>query len=81
MGNPPSKASEGGRFDIFMLLQDFTFGEFRFVKETVVLFLIKVRPCLRRSGYAQAGRSLSERLAHVRVIKIFAMLRSIIILS
>jgi hypothetical protein len=43
MGKPPSKASEGGCFDIFMQLEDFTFGEFQFVKRRGLLFRIKVR--------------------------------------
>jgi hypothetical protein len=72
MGKPPFKASEGGRYDIFYVIGGFTFGEFRRVKGTGVLFRIKVRPCLRRSGYAQAGRSLSERFAHVLVVDFFA---------
>ncbi len=29
--------------------------------------LSMVCPCLRRSGFAQAGRSLSDRSAHIRV--------------
>ena len=43
MGKPPFKASEGGRFDIFMLLEDFTFGEIQLVKGRGVPFRIKVR--------------------------------------
>ena len=44
MGKPPFKASEGGRFDIFMVLEDFTFVEFQLAKERDVPFRIKVRP-------------------------------------
>jgi len=31
-----------------------------------VLIRLDVRPCLRRSGFAQAGRSLSDRVTHAR---------------
>ena len=34
-----------------------------------MLIDLKGRPCLGRSGFAQAGRSLSDRLAHARMDK------------
>ena len=43
MGKPPFKASEGGRLTCLMSWEDFTFGEFWFVNERGVLFLIEVR--------------------------------------
>ena len=43
MGKPPFKASEGGRLTCLMSWEDFTFGEFSFVNEMGVLFLIEVR--------------------------------------
>ena len=33
----------------------------------------KVCPCLCRSGIAQAGRTLSERLAHACLIRIYVI--------
>ena len=41
--NRPSRLRKAVDLTFFMLSEDFTFGEFRFVKETGVLFLIKVR--------------------------------------
>jgi hypothetical protein len=58
----PSKASEGDFIRNGLVSEDFTLSG--------VLFRIEVRPCLRRSGYAQAGRSLSEEHTHVRLVKI-----------
>jgi hypothetical protein len=43
MGKPPFKVSEGGRFEIFMWSEVFTFGENQLVKEWGVPFRIKVR--------------------------------------
>ena len=59
----PSKASEGDFITNGLVSEDFTLCEF--------LIRIEVRPCLRRSGYAQAGRILSEEHTHVRLVKIF----------
>jgi hypothetical protein len=68
MGNPLFKASDSGRVDILGVSEDITESEFQQVSETGVLTLSEVRPCLRRSGFAQAGRSLSARLTHVRIL-------------
>jgi len=75
IGKPLFKASEGGRVDILREREDTTRGEVEEVSRMYVPIWLKVRPCLRRSGFAQAGRSLSERLAHVWGVKIYAMLR------
>jgi len=65
MGNPLFKASDGDRFGILRVSEDVTESELRKVLETQVLTRSKARPCLRRSGFAQAGRSFSDRLTHV----------------
>jgi len=39
MGKPPFEASEGGHWMFLRSGQDFTFGEFQFVKGYGVLFL------------------------------------------
>jgi hypothetical protein len=59
MGKPLFKALEGGRVDILRQREDVTQSEFQQVSGMRVPIRLKVRPCLRRSGYAQAGRSLS----------------------
>ena len=41
-----------------------------------MLICLKVCPCLRRSGFAQAGRSLSNRLTHVRLVSFFAPIKA-----
>jgi hypothetical protein len=69
MGKPPFEASEGGLFEVLRLWKDFTPSEPHFRKGMAEMLRQKVRPCLRRSGYAQAGRSLSERLTHVHIEK------------
>jgi len=75
MGKSLSKASNGGKPDVLKESLDFTQGEFQYGFDTCVPLCLKVRPCLRRSGFAQAGRTLSERFTHVRLIAFFAMLR------
>jgi hypothetical protein len=66
----PSKASEGDFIRNGLVSEDFTLSEFLFPQGMIVPNRLKVRPCLRRSGYAQAGRSLSEEHTHVRLVKI-----------
>ena len=74
MGKPLFKVSDGDRFDNLRVSEDTTESELWQVSEMQVLIRSKVRPCLRRSGYAQAGRSLSDRLTHVRILSFSAML-------
>ena len=64
----PSKASEGDFIRNGLVSEDFTLSEFLFRQGMIVPNRLKVRPCLRRSGYAQAGRSLSEEHTHVRLV-------------
>jgi hypothetical protein len=66
----PSKASEGDFIRNGWVSKDFTLSEFLFRQGETVPNRLEVRPCLRRSGYAQAGRSLSEEHTHVRLVKI-----------
>ena len=73
MGKPLFKASDGGRVDILGVSEDVTESELRQVSEMRVLILPEVRPSLRRSGFAQAGLSLSDRLTHVRILRFSAM--------
>jgi hypothetical protein len=75
MDMPLSNAPEGGFIGIGSVSEDFTLSEFLFRKGRIVPIRLKVRPCLRRSGYAQAGRSLSEGHPHVRLIKILCNIR------
>jgi hypothetical protein len=68
MGISFFKASEGGLIGNGWVSEDFTFCEFLLLKRMTVPIRLKVRPCLRRSGYAQAGRSLSEEHTHVHLL-------------
>jgi len=68
----PSKASEGDFIRNGWVSEDFTLSEFLIRQGMIVPNRLKVRPCLRRSGYAQAGRSLSEEHTHVRFLSFFA---------
>jgi hypothetical protein len=70
MGKPLSKASEGGDSEIIGVTEDFTQRDVQHVSEKHVLISSKVRPCLR-----QAGRTLSDRLTHVRLSVFFCTLR------
>jgi len=69
-----SKASEGDFIGNGWVSEDFTLSEFLFCWRMRVPNRLKVRPCLRRSGYAQAGRSLSEEHTHVRYLS-FCIIR------
>jgi hypothetical protein len=70
MGKPLSKASEGGDSEILGVTEDSTQSDVQYVSEKHLLTCSKVRPCLR-----QAGRSLSDRLTHVRSSVFSATLR------
>jgi hypothetical protein len=69
MGKPLFKAPDGGYYEIRWVTEDSTMSGLQQGHETSVLVEQKVRPCLRRSGLAQAGRSLSDRLTHVRILR------------
>jgi len=69
MGKPLFNAPGGGYYDLVRVAEDSTQSGLQQGPEISMLVEQKVRPCLRRSGYAQAGRSLSERPAHVRMIE------------
>jgi hypothetical protein len=66
MGKPLFKASDGGRIEILWATEDITRSELQHGSATRVLIRFDVGPCLRRSGFAQAGRSLSNRFTHAR---------------
>jgi hypothetical protein len=70
MGNPLYKVSNGGFLEFYG--KRGISPKVNSAGETKALIRKKVRPCLCRSGFAQAGRSLSERLAHARMIRIYA---------
>jgi hypothetical protein len=55
MGKPLFKAPDGGRFEILWKREDLTQGELQQETRTSALLNHEVRPCLRRSGFAQAG--------------------------
>ena len=61
MGNPLFKASEGGRFDILRVGEDIIQSEARQVSGMEVLISIK-----------RAPRTLSEWVAHARLVRLFA---------
>ena len=70
----PSMASEGDFIRNGFVSEDFTLSESLFRIGRIVPIRLNVRPCLRRSGYAQAGRSLSEEHTHVRYLS-FCIIR------
>jgi hypothetical protein len=72
MGNPIYKASNGGFLEFYGKRGISPKVEFRRGNEMKALIRKKVCPCLCRSGFAQAGRSRSERPAHARMIRIYA---------
>ena len=74
MGKPLFNAPDGGYYEIVRVTEDSTQSGLQQGPEISVLVEQKVRPCLRRSGYAQAGRSLSEEPTHVRHLIFFASL-------
>ena len=70
MGNPVSKTSKGDPFDILREWESFIKRELEQVSGIQVVVPLEVSPCLRRSGFAQAGRSLSDRLTPVRLDRV-----------
>jgi sec-independent protein translocase protein TatA len=75
MGKPFSKALDGDYDEIVRVSKDSTKSGLQQGPETSALVEQKVRPCLRRSGFAQAGRNPSEWLAHVRMVEILCNTR------
>jgi len=76
-GKPLFKASEGGDVDVLVESEEVTQGEVLLASGEHVLIVLKVRPCRRftRRDDAQPVRSLFDRLTHVRLSGLFAMLR------
>lgn len=75
---PLSKASHGDCFRFLGVTVDSTESEFLQGKDPKESNLEEVRPCLRRSGYAQAGQSFFERFTLPVYLEIYSTLGFIV---